>query len=102
MIKDGRQGAEAQGKDPAQARVRHEIYSILLIERMFRDIYRGTVNNLPKFDVRDVIAIINPAIPPSENSPLLKVGAYPLVRELISGELDIDRDGLVVGQIIAR
>jgi HD superfamily phosphohydrolase len=82
---------QAKGQDPAKARVRHEIYSILLIERMFRDIYRGTVNNLPKFDVRDVIAIINPAIPPSDNSPLLKVGAYPLVRELISGELDIDR-----------
>ncbi len=82
---------QAKAQDPAKTKVRHEIYSILLIERMLRDVYHTGFDLLPKIDVRDVIAIINPAIPPADESPLVKVGAYPLVRELISGELDIDR-----------
>ncbi len=90
-LKDRIAELQAKGQDPAKLRVRHEIYSILLIERMFRDVYRASLDLSPKIDVRDVISIINPAIPPSEESPLLEAGAYPLLRELISGELDIDR-----------
>ncbi|MCX6129547.1 MAG: HD domain-containing protein [Proteobacteria bacterium] len=80
-----------KGQDPAAVKVRHEIYSILLIEAMMRDIYKDSDATFHKIDARDIISIINPRIPPAQNSPLLEVGAYPLLRELISGELDIDR-----------
>ena len=74
-----------------RANVRHEILSILMIDKVLNDVQK-VHRDLPiKVDPRDVIAIITNGIEPSENSPLHQHRAYNLCRELISGELDIDR-----------
>ncbi len=84
-----------QGLDPAVERVRHEIYSILLIEKILKHVYHEHSALSLCIDPRDVIAIVNPAIKPAAESPLIHDQAQHLLRELISGELDIDRmDGL--------
>lgn len=78
-----------KGQDPKQNHVRHEIYSILLVDRILQSIYQKNPGLRLKVDPQDVISVINPAIPRAPNSPL--GAAYHIVRELISGELDIDR-----------
>jgi HD superfamily phosphohydrolase len=90
-IEDKIRELEAKGIDPATQRVRHEIYSILLIERILSQVYVQNQQLSLVIDPRDVISIINPSIEPSPESPLIKDQAQHLLRELISGELDIDR-----------
>lgn len=80
-----------RGGDPTREKVRHEIYSILLIDRILSFVYDEQTQLTLKIDPRDVIAIVNPAIKPAPGSPLVAVQAQHLLRELISGELDIDR-----------
>lgn len=80
-----------QGLDPAVERVRHEIYSILLIEKILEHVYLEHPELGLKIDPRDVISLVNPAIKPAPSSPLVQDQAQHLLRELISGELDIDR-----------
>lgn len=82
---------KTRGGDPAQEKVRHEIYSILLIDRVLSPLYTEANQLSLKIDPRDVIAIVNPAIKPAPHSPLVQEQAQHLLRELISGELDIDR-----------
>ncbi len=82
---------EKRGVDASQEKVRHEIYSILLIDRILSFVYQKHPEMSLKIDPRDVISIVNPAIKPAANSPLVKDQAQHLLRELISGELDIDR-----------
>lgn len=82
---------EAKGSDPAQIKVRHEIYSILMIDKIVRDIYAKNPQLRLVIDPRDINAMINPAITPAPGSPLLASQTAHLLRELISGELDIDR-----------
>ena len=71
--------------------VRHEIFSMLMIHRVLTDIHQQYPDLPLKIDPRDVIAVMSSAILPDESSPLLQHGSYNLCRELISGELDIDR-----------
>jgi len=82
-----------QNKESAESasNVRHEIFSMLMIDRVLRDTYKNHPSLSQKIEARDVIAIISGAIKPAENSVLYKHQAYDLCRELISGELDIDR-----------
>jgi HD superfamily phosphohydrolase len=82
---------KAKGQDPSQIKVRHEIYSILLIDKIIRGVYEKNPQIHLVIDPRDIIAMINPAITPSPGSPLLASQTAHLLRELISGELDIDR-----------
>ncbi len=82
---------EGRAKGGALPRVRHEIYSILLIEKILKYVYATPRSWKMTVDPRDVIAIINPAISPAPHSPLLAENSLNLLRELISGELDIDR-----------
>lgn len=88
-LKERTEELKKKGQDPRQSHVRHEIYSILLIEKILNSIYQSKPNLRLKIDPQDVISVINPAIPRAKNSPL--GAAYHIVRELISGELDIDR-----------
>ena len=71
--------------------VRHEIFSILMIDRLFKDIYQTEKKPDIYIDPRDVIAVISNVIQPADDSLLRKHKAHRLCRELISGELDIDR-----------
>jgi HD superfamily phosphohydrolase len=82
---------QATGKDPAAVHVRHEVFSVLLIDQILRD--TNTRHSDLKFEVdpRDVVSVISPDIEPAENSPLLAHGIYKILHELIAGELDIDR-----------
>lgn len=81
----------AKGRDPAKECVRHEVFSILMIERIFEQTYRNHRNLRMEVEARDLIAVIAPDIQPASYSPLLANGVYKMLNELISGELDIDR-----------
>ncbi|MBC7530610.1 MAG: HD domain-containing protein [Oligoflexus sp.] len=80
-----------KGEDPKLIKVRHEIYSILLIDKILTGVYEKNPQLKLVVDPRDVIAMINPAIQPAAESPLLSSQTSHVLRELISGELDIDR-----------
>lgn len=79
------------GKDPAKERVRHEVFSILMIERIMRDTYQHHPELKPDVTARDIIAVVSGNVTPDPQSPLMRHHAYQLIRELISGEVDIDR-----------
>jgi len=81
----------AKGKDPTKVKVRHEVFSLLMIDKMLSEVYRQHPNLKIEVDSRDVISLITPEITPAANSPLLAHGLYQMLHELISGELDIDR-----------
>lgn len=70
------------GKNPDDVRVRHEAYTLLLTEKLLRDIGE---------DPRDVLSIMAPSIGPRPGSPLAAHGAFRLCHELVSGEVDVDR-----------
>ncbi|RYZ59647.1 MAG: HD domain-containing protein [Proteobacteria bacterium] len=82
---------KSRGDDPKVVKVRHEIYSILLIDKILKGVYEKNPQLRLIVDPRDVIAMINPAIQPAAGSPLLSSQTSHVLRELISGELDIDR-----------
>lgn len=82
----------AKGQDPDRIRVRHELYTLIAIDRVLTDIYREHPKlKSPKVTAQDVASIIAPQIPPSPNSPLLRFGMHQLCHELVSGEFDVDR-----------
>lgn len=71
--------------------VRHEYYSILLIHRLFSEVYRDNPDLRLKIPAQDVISVIMPAIDPVPHSDLLRLKVNKLCNELVSGEIDIDR-----------
>jgi HD superfamily phosphohydrolase len=82
----------AKGKRPEEFQVRHELYTLLAIDRVMKDIYSEN----PKIkgcrvSAQDIASIIAPEIAPADGSPLLRYGAQSLCHELVSGELDVDR-----------
>ena len=79
-----------RGVDPSQTRVRHEIYTLLLIDTTLRQVYEGPYQGI-RIEPQDVVSIITPEITPVANSPLLAHKVHNLCHELISGEVDIDR-----------
>lgn len=81
-----------KGRNIDTMRVRHELYTLLLIDKVFTDIYKQN----PKWTginvaAQDVASLIATEIPPVAGSPLLKYGLQHLCHELVSGELDVDR-----------
>jgi uncharacterized protein len=81
-----------RGEDPSKVRVRHELYTLIAIDRVLTDIYREHPRlKSPKVSAQDVASIIAPQIPPSQDSPLLRYGIHQLCHELVSGEFDVDR-----------
>ena len=92
FISDRCDSMSAKGQDPAKIRVRHELYTLIAIDRVLSDIYSDNPNlKSPKVTAQDVASIIAPQIPPSPNSPLLRYGMNQLCHELVSGEFDVDR-----------
>ena len=84
----------AAGKDPYKRRVRHEVYTLLLVDRMLNQVNQELVKDKRQdlmIAPRDVASIISPDILPVGGSILHKFGCYKLCNELISGEVDIDR-----------
>lgn len=80
-----------EGEDPNHIKIRHETLSILMIDHVLRDINKWHPYIELMIDPRDVIAIINHDISPKNDSIITHYQALGLCRELISGELDIDR-----------
>jgi HD superfamily phosphohydrolase len=82
----------AKGKNPESVQVRHELYTLLAVERVLSDIYRDHPHiKGPLVTAQDIASIITPEIPPSPGSPLVRHGIYHLCHELVSGEFDVDR-----------
>jgi HD superfamily phosphohydrolase len=71
--------------------VSHEVFTILIIDQVLREVYASYPEIALKIEPQDVISIINPKIAPSAHSPLSALKAQKLCHELISGEVDIDR-----------
>lgn len=80
----------AEGLDPAKTPVRHEVYTLLLVERLLTEV-NAKVSPDQRVSPRDVISIIAPQVSPEENSPLSLNGVNRLCHELVSGEVDVDR-----------
>ena len=78
------------GKDPAKQTVRHEVFTLLLLDQLFTDVYADNPDVM-RIDPQDIASIMSPDIPPVEGSPLWRFGAYRFCHELISGEFDVDR-----------
>ena len=77
---------QSKSQDPKRAHqpVRHEIYSMLMIDMILNDIGSPIA-------AQDVVSLINQDIPPTEHGPIAKHNVQALCHELISAELDIDR-----------
>lgn len=90
-LKSRAQALADKGRDPGKVMVRHEVYTLLLVERLLHEVCvrrkAPGVNVAP----RDVLSIFAPEIGPEPGSPLGRLGAHKLCHELISGEVDIDR-----------
>ncbi|MFK7825038.1 MAG: HD domain-containing protein [Oligoflexales bacterium] len=71
--------------------VSHEVYTVLLMYRLLRDVYQDYPTLELKVSAQDVVSIIAPTISPEKGSPLETYCARHLCHELISGEIDIDR-----------
>lgn len=80
----------ASGKDPAATPVRHEVFTLLLLDQLFADVYQSG-GGIMRIEPQDIAAIMNPEIMPAEGSPLWKFGTWRFCHELLSGELDVDR-----------
>src|SRR5690606_31507815 len=80
-----------RGKDPAKTPVRHEVYTLLLVDKMMNEIYGEHGSQGLVVAPRDIVSIISPEIAPTGGSVLHKHGVFKLCNELISGEVDIDR-----------
>lgn len=72
-------------------RVSHEVMTILLIDKVLKDIYKTASFGTIMVEPQDVISILIPEITPTHLSPLCRSGVYKLCHELVSGEIDIDR-----------
>ncbi|MBP9707383.1 MAG: HD domain-containing protein [Oligoflexales bacterium] len=75
----------------ADVKAKHEIYTLIFIEKILSEIYQKNPNIYPKIDPRDVIAMIKPEVGLAEGSPLAVHQIDTLCHELISGEIDVDR-----------
>ncbi len=69
-------------------RVRHEFYSLLLIERVFRQTSGDCLG--PEMG-QDVCSLLDLDVPVREGSPVAIPGLRTLLSEIISGEIDVDR-----------
>ena len=88
----------AKGHDPHKVPVRHEVFTLLLIDRLLKDLMPVTrrfkakaTQEMVPVSCRDLLAVLAPSIEPEASSPLKPYGLHRLCHELISGELDVDR-----------
>lgn len=80
-----------RGQDPDQVSVRHEVFSLLMVDKILRETYAAHPGLKLPIDPRDVAAVMTTEIEPARHSSLWQYGLYRLMHELLSGELDIDR-----------
>ncbi len=76
------------GNEFSLKKVRHEIYTLLLLDRIFCDL---EIEKQFGLKVEDVACILEPSIKPEKDSIFADFDIFVLCHELISGELDVDR-----------
>jgi HD superfamily phosphohydrolase len=83
---------KSAGKDTSKIKVRHEVYTLLLIDEVLNNVFNqdGT-SHLNRVYPQDVASIIITDIPPRESSTIKTHGVQFICHELVSGELDVDR-----------
>lgn len=89
-LKENIKRIESKGDDPEKVHVDHEVVSVLMVDKVLRDTYEQYDDIQVKIDPRDVVSIIS-GFDPAPDSPLVKYNVKHLCRELITGELDLDR-----------
>lgn len=73
-------------------KVSHEVYSILILDRVLSEIYqKKSTKEIIFVEPQDVASIINLSIPPKVTSPIKSLNLQNILHELISGEVDVDR-----------
>lgn len=91
-IKSTADAFERRGRDITKFRIRHEVYTLIMLDQVLNDIYRDPNLTLPlKVHPQDVASIIATEISPVEGSVLNRYGTQSICHELVSGELDVDR-----------
>lgn len=79
-------------KEGHQKKISHEIYSILILDKILKDSYKNLDARESVFvDPQDVASLINPSINLTENSQIKILKVQHILHELISGEVDCDR-----------
>ena len=73
--------------DPRQEKVKHELFTLILITRIFD----GKNRNLPREWGRDICSIIETDITPTPGGSLDTSSLQNLFHQMISGEIDVDR-----------
>jgi HD superfamily phosphohydrolase len=79
------------GRDPKTEAVSHEIFTVILVDRLLEDVYSKNKNIKTRIEMQDVVSIIMPEIPPVDGSPLLAMKVHHACHEIVSGEIDVDR-----------
>lgn len=74
-----------------QAEVDHEVFTVLLADKILEEIYVEHGHVHPRVHPQDVASIICADIPPQAGSEVDQHGINVLGRELLSSDLDIDR-----------
>ena len=74
-----------------RAAVDHEVFTVLLVDKILRDIYAAHAHLQPCVHPQDVASIICADIAPHTGSEIDKYGINVLGQELLSSDLDIDR-----------
>ena len=71
--------------------VSHEILSVILIHEILGEVYFRNPKLAFQVSAQDIASLIIPSINPDPHSELIKHSALHLCRELISGDIDVDR-----------
>jgi HD superfamily phosphohydrolase len=83
---------KSKGVSLEHQKVRHELYTLLMIDRIINDVYkRNPRYKGQKIEAQDIASIVIDEIPPVAGSILAKHGIQKLCHELVSGEFDVDR-----------
>ncbi|NBX17299.1 MAG: HD domain-containing protein [Proteobacteria bacterium] len=69
------------------ARIRHEIYTLMIVARIFSGKHEHADVNLGQ----DVCAVLDPDVEPAQAGLLERSGLQSLLHEVVSGEIDVDR-----------
>jgi uncharacterized protein len=82
------QKLKSSQKNYKELRVRHEIYTLLIVDKLFRNNQSSFV--CPEMG-QNICAVIDSSIDPAPNSLMATSGCRELLHEIVSGELDVDR-----------
>lgn len=80
-----------QRRHETQVAVDHEVFTVLLVDKILREVYAEHPQAAPHVHAQDVVAMISADIEPVAGSEIDRYGVHTLGRELLSSDLDIDR-----------